>query len=502
LIVRLAAGVTRERLIAGLAGALLPASFAPFGVWYLAPLLLALLFRLWDAEPREAAWRGFWFGVGGFTAGTYWLYHSVRTIGGTPLPVVFLVIGGLVLIMAAYVAACGWLAARLRPQRAVWRWAALSVPALWVSIEWLRGWVLTGFPWLTIGYGQIDGPLAAWAPVAGVHGVSAVTALVAGALAAFVMGSTRDRVMAIALAVLLGAVTALLSGRAWTQPKGDELQVSLVQGAIAQSLKWQPGQREATLDLYTRLTLGLRDQDLVIWPEAAVPVPDTMVRNYLAEMGGLAQARGMQLLIGILTHDEETDEYRNSLLAVAEPPGVYHKRHLVPFGEFFPVPGFIRQWMRMANLPYQDIDRGEAWQSPLRAGGVPLAPTICYEDAYGAEQLGFMPEAQMLVNVSNDAWFGDSIAPHQHLQMARMRSLETGRYLLRSTNTGVTAIIDERGDVTQQLPQFEPAVLTGAAQPFTGATPYVRTGNWPVLLFCAVAIVAALTTGGRDEAAR
>ncbi len=489
---RVANAVTRERLIVTLSGALLPASFAPFGAWYLALPLLALLFRFWDTSPREAAWRGFWFGAGAFTAGTYWLYHSVRTIGGTPLPVVLLVIGGLVLIMAAYLAACGWLAARLRPGRAAWAWAALIVPALWILTEWLRGWVLTGFPWFTIGYGQIDGPFAAWAPLAGVYGASAVAVVLAGALAALALGGRRDRLIGGALVMLLAAATALLHGRVWTEPVGGELRVSLVQGAIPQSLKWQPGEREATLDLYTRLTLELRGQDLVIWPEAAVPVPDTMVRDYLAEMGALAQARGMQLLIGILTHDEETDEYRNSLLAVADPPGVYHKRHLVPFGEFFPVPGFVRQWMRMANLPYQDIARGEERQAPLRASEVTFAPTICYEDAYGAEQLGFLPEAQMLVNVSNDAWFGDSIAPHQHLQIARMRSLETGRYMLRSTNTGITAIIDERGRVTRQIPQFEPAVLTGTAQPFTGATPYVRTGNWPVLLLCGLAVAASL----------
>jgi apolipoprotein N-acyltransferase len=203
----------------------------------------------------------------------------------------------------------------------------------------------------------------------------------------------------------------------------------------------------------------------------------------------------MQLLIRILTYDERTDEYRNSLLAVAEPAGGYHKRHLVPFGEFFPVPELVRRWMRMVNLPYQDITRGAANQPPLGAGAVALAPTICYEDAYGAEQLGFLPQAQMLVNVSNDAWFGDSIAPHQHLEIARMRALETGRYLLRSTNTGVTAIIDERGRITRQLPQFEPGVLTGAAQPFSGATPYVRTGNWPVLLLCSLSIACPLLAG-------
>lgn len=480
----------RERLLAALAGALLPASFAPFGAWALAPLLLALLFRLWDTTPREAAWRGFCFGAGAFAAGTYWLYHSVRTIGGTPLPVTLLVIGALVLLMAAYPAACGWVAARLRGSAPGWSWACLGVPGLWVLTEWLRGWLLSGFPWLTIGYGQIDGPLGVWAPLAGVYGVSLVVALLAGVLVAALSGHGRLVAAGMGAAVLVA--TALLRDWAWTTPGGPELRVALVQGAIPQTLKWQPGEREATLELYTRLTLALEPQDLVVWPEAAVPVPDNMVRGYLAQMGGLARTRGMQLLIGILTYQEDTGEYRNSLLAVGEPTGVYHKRHLVPFGEFFPVPSFVRRWMRMANLPYQDLARGAQHQAPLRAGTVRLAPTICYEDAYGAEQLGFLPDAQMLVNVSNDAWFGDSIAPHQHLQIARMRALETGRYMLRSTNTGITAIIDERGRLVRQIPPFEPAVLTGTARPFTGATPYVRSGNWPVLLLCLLATGAQL----------
>jgi apolipoprotein N-acyltransferase len=231
------------------------------------------------------------------------------------------------------------------------------------------------------------------------------------------------------------------------------------------------------------MTAALTGQDLVIWPEAAIPVPDDLVPDYLAELAALTRARDMQLLVGILTHDTVTDEYRNSLVALGAEGGVYHKRHLVPFGEYFPVPDFVRSWMRMMSLPYSDIAPGASRQRPLVARGVPLAPTICYEDAYGAEQLGFLPEAGLLVNVSNDAWFGDTLAPHQHLEIARMRALETGRWLLRSTNTGITALIDERGRLVAVAPQFEPAVLSGSAQPFGGATPYVVAGNRPVIGF-------------------
>ena len=482
-------GIVRGRLSAGVAGLALPLAFAPFGLYFIAPLSLAVLFWSWNSAPREAAWRGFWFGTAAFTAGTWWLYVSVRLVGGTPLPVAVLLLAGLVAIMAAWIAACGYLAARLRGPSLAFN-ACLLTPALWAITEWLRGWVLTGFPWLSVGYGQIDGPLAAWAPVGGVYAVSLVTAVLAGVLLTLASGTARDRTMASAAALLMAIVTWGLSGRAWTEPAAAPLRVALVQGAIPQLLKWKPGERRATMEQYWSMTKGLVSQDLVIWPEAAIPAPDDLVRDYLDGLHQLAGALDTQLLVGILTHDEARDEYRNSVLALGEPAGAYHKRHLVPFGEFFPVPDFIRAWMRMMSLPYSDIAAGPVRQRPLEARGIALAPTICYEDAYGAEQLPFLPQSGLLVSVSNDAWFGDTMAPHQHLQIARMRALETGRYLVRSTNTGITAIIDERGRIAAKAPQFQPFVLKGAAQPFTGATPYVRMGDYPVLLL-ALAIWAA-----------
>jgi apolipoprotein N-acyltransferase len=486
------------RAVAALAGAALPLAFAPFDLFPVAIASLAVLFWTWRAPPREAAWRGFWFGAAAFAAGTWWLYVSVRLVGGTPLPVALLLLGGLVAIMAAWIAAAGWLAARLA-SRSLPLAACGAMPAAWVLGEWLRGWALTGFPWLSVGYGQIDGPLAPWAPVAGVYGVSLVAALLAGALLVLVTGGNRDRGVASAVVLAVALATWAAGVPRWTVPDGAPLRVSLVQGAVPQLLKWQPGERRATMELYRSMTEGLGDADLVVWPEAAIPAPDDLVAGYLDELRALAHGRGAQLLVGILTHDEEADRYFNSLLALGEPAGAYHKRHLVPFGEFFPVPPFVRSWMRMMNLPYSDIARGDARQRPLYARGVALAPTICYEDAYGAEQLVFQPEAGVLVNVSNDAWFGDTLAPHQHLQIARMRALETGRPMVRSTNTGITALIDERGGVTATVPQFRPAVLAGEVQPFAGATPYARSGNLPALAV-ALALVALAWRAARRPA--
>ena len=484
---RLPAFINRANGLAAVAGALLPLGFAPFGAWWLVPLLLAGLFALWEGQvPRAAAMRGLVFGIAAFAGGTYWTYISVHGFAGTPAWLAVLLSAALVLASAAHVAAAGWLAARCRVSAAL-RWC-LCWPAAYVAMEWLRGWIFTGFPWLSLGYGQIEGPLSAWAPVLGVYGVSFLTAVVAGLLLSMVRGSERERLLVVAAASLLVAGTWALTGRSWTAPDGPPMAVALVQGSITQDRKWLPEQRLPTMALYRDLTLGLADTELVVWPEVAVPTAADRVEGYLQELQAAAAERGMQILLGIIVNDFERDRFHNSLLSIGAVSGVYHKRHLVPFGEFFPVPDFVRNWMRMMNLPYRDVAPGSRDQPPLVAGDVQLAPSICYEDAFGAEQLDFLPASGLLVNVSNDAWFGDSIAAHQHLEMARMRSLETGRMMLRSTNTGITALIAADGAIMSRLPQFETGVLTGEVQPRSGATPFVRTGNVPVVLVALLAL--------------
>jgi apolipoprotein N-acyltransferase len=475
------------RLVAAAAGVALPLAFAPFHLWWLAPALLALLFATWvDQTPREAAWRGFCFGFGAFGAGTYWLYISIHIFGGAPLWLAVFLMLSLVCLMALYVAASGWISARMEGP-AVFRWCVLW-PAVWTLVEWIRGWLFSGFPWLSLGYGQIDGPLKNLAPVIGLHGVSLATAALAGGFVVIALGHRWERLVGLGTLLVFGSASLLLAGRGWTVPEGDEISVALIQGSISQDRKWLPEQRGPTLDLYRDLTFGLGGVDLVVWPEVAVPAVAEQVEDYLTDIERRARARGMQLLLGIMTYDAEREQVRNSLLSLGEQNDSYHKRHLVPFGEFFPVPGFIREWMRLMSLPYKDTSPGEREQPPLRAGELALAPSICYEDAFGAEQLDFLPAAQLLVNVSNDAWFGDSIAPHQHLQIARMRALESGRFMLRATNTGITAVISPAGEVRKASPQFRAHVLTDKVRSHTGATPYVRWGNYPVLVACAVLI--------------
>lgn len=476
-------------LVAMVAGAVLPLAFAPFGYFFIAPLALAALFALWSgASPRAAFLYGLLFGFTSFLGGTYWTHISVREFGGAPLALSIATTVGLVLILALFIATAGWAAARWLRSRGVRAWL-FTLPAIWVLAEWCRGFMFTGFGWLSVGYSQTDSWLMSLAPVFGQHGVSYATAITAGALLAIVRGRSRERRYAlIALSVVWGGAWAL-GGWRWTEPRGELVTVAIAQGAVGQELKWDREQYEGTLEIYRELTEQAAGRAIIVWPEVAIPNYYANVTRYLAEIQALAAAGGGTVVLGILHRDDEAQSAQNAVVALTEPPQFYIKRHLVPFGEYFPVPGFVRSGLRLLDLPYTDLAAGAPDQPLLSIAGERIAVTICYEDVFGAEQLGFLPEASLLVNVSNDAWFGDSIAADQHLQIARMRAAEVGRYLLRSTNTGISAVIDPQGRVVNRAPEFEPAVIRDSVQGFRGSTPYVVWHNYAVLLILALVLV-------------
>ena len=501
------AGSASGRCVAFLVGALLVVAFAPFGLFWLALLVPACLLLLWEhANARQAAWSGFWFGFGLFAAGTWWLYISLNILGGLWPPLAVLLMLALVAANAAYIALTGFLLVRLAPDGNVVRWL-LVFPALWTLIEWLRGWLLSGFPWMSLGYSQAESPLGAFAPLLGVYGVTWFIVLAAGSLVTAILHADWRRWIAAAGLIMLVSSAYMLDGHSWTQISdegSDEvsdkgLRVRLVQGAISQELKWSPEQRQPTLDLYSELSRSEEAIDLIVWPEAAVPALPFEVAEFLQDLRDDMIERDTQLLLGILTYDIERDEFLNTLWAIGEEEGRYFKRHLVPFGEYFPVPDFVRRVMRLMNLPSENISAGSYEQGPLYAKGIPIAPTICYEIAYGAEQLGFFPDAQLLVNVSNDAWFGDTIAPYQHLQINQFRARETGRYLLRATNTGVTAVVDPYGRIVERIPQFEPGVVNAVVYPRTGKTPYLMFGNWLIIPLAALLLGAGALLARRSS---
>jgi apolipoprotein N-acyltransferase len=472
-------------------GCLLTTVFAPFGLSLLVPvLLLPVLYVYLTVSPRDAGWLSFWFGFGLFLSGTYWIYISVVVFGEAPAWIALVLMLGLVLIMSAWLFVAGWLISRFAAGEP-W-FLMLVAPATWVFIEWLRGWAFTGFPWLAIGYSQVDTLLAGWAPVVGVYGVSFMAMLGTTAILVAILTEGRQRAIAIAIVFLPLVGGGMLRFVEWTQPKGLQVESTIVQAGISQAEKWLPERLRPTLAFYREAAARAAGSELVVWPEVAIPALDDRVEPYIEALQADTRGSTRSIVFGILERDESRGEariYNSVMLVSGDHRQSYRKRHLVPFGEYFPVPAGVREWMRMMSLPHNDLAAGADVQPLLEAGnGEKLAVAICYEDAYGAEQLYALPDATILINVSNDAWFGDSIAPHQHLEIARMRSLEVGRAAIRATNTGVSAFISHTGKVLDSGPQFEPVTLTMAVQPRAGSTPYARAGNLPVVGLCLLII--------------
>jgi apolipoprotein N-acyltransferase len=473
-----------RRLIAVLAGIVTSFAFAPYGWHFLAWIGPAVLFLLWEYEsPREAAGTGFWFGAALFGAGTWWIYTAIHDFGQAPAWLALFLVAALLAIKGSYYALLGYILVRIAPDPSPGR-SLLLIPAGWTLMEWLRGWLFTGFPWLQLGYAQSDTPLAALATLGGIHLVNFAVAATAGAVVVLFFQAGGARLAAIALAAALWLGGWLLDGREWTRPAGNPVSIALLQGAIPQDEKWLAANRAATLEKYRALNREALGARIIVWPESAVPVLAHDATVFLEAIRRESAAAGSDVMLGLLDFDLQTGEIRNGLFSMSSAgDGWYYKRRLVPFGEFFPVPEAVRKWMRLQSLPYYDMTPGEESQPPLQAGGERLAATICYEDAYGADQLAALPGSTLLVNATNNAWFGDSSAPHQQLQMARFRALEAGRFLVRATSNGITAVIGPDGAIVDRIPQFVPGILKATVVPRTGLTPYARTGNWPILSF-------------------
>jgi apolipoprotein N-acyltransferase len=482
-------GPARGALAAFVLGVATVPGFAPASFAVLPFLTAAGLLWLWQdaATPRRAAALGFAFGLGLFLAGVSWVYVSLHEFGAMPAPLAAIATLLFCAFLALYPSLVGYLQARSHGPLASRQ--LLLIPALWMLSEWLRDWIFTGFPWLALGYSQAGSPLAGYAPLAGVFALSWLIWLCAALLLALLRAGGRTAAFA-GLALVFGAGYGLKQIE-WTPPLGAPITVSLLQGNIAQEMKWDEARFATTAQLYQRMAADTPAQ-LTILPETAIPrFLDRLDPELLRALAQTARAHGGDLLMGLPVRDA-AGRYYNSVLSLGSAPiQRYDKIHLVPFGEFIP-PGF--GWvLAVLKIPLSDFTRGSLAQAPLALAGQKVAVNICYEDAFGEEIIRFLPEATLLVNVSNIAWFGDSLAPPQHLQIAQLRALETGRTMLRATNSGMTAIIDHHGRITAALAPFTRGVLKGVAQGRGGATPYVRWGNAPLaalaLLACALTIL-------------
>jgi len=510
-------------VVAFLLGAATVAGYAPLRFFLLPVLTLAALFWLWPRAGSAigAAVLGFSFGLGLFLFGASWVYVSLHDFGAMPAPLAGLATLLFCAILALLPAAAGYASTRLAARPAI----ALGIlsPASWTLAEWVRSWIFTGFPWLATGYSQVPAsPLAGFAPLSGIYGVTLATAMSAGLLAVlweqirmadggWRMATGKNPVRkafgsilhpsAFILLALWGSGWALKQVN-WTEAIGEPVSVSLIQGNVPQDLKWRADRVAPTLERYRSMVFRSEGR-LIILPETALPLfLDQVPPQYLEELAAHARRNGGDVLIGIV-EGSRAGGYYNSVISLGTAAAQrYRKSHLVPFGEFIPLRPVLAWIVNVLAIPLQDFGRGGTDQRPLEVAGQRVAVNICYEDAFGEEIIRQLPEATLLVNVSNVAWFGRSIAPQQHLQISQARALESGRPMLRATNTGVTAIINPRGQVVASAPQFTTATVSRSVQGYTGSTPYVRWGNYPVLLLCVVMAAIAVVLGRKSIAGR
>ena len=491
----------RRLLVFGI-GALLTLGFAPLQLWPLAILCPAVLIYLWEGvKPGEAAKLGFWFNFGTFVAGVYWIYTGVHIMAGVPAWIALFLMFGLAAIMAAYHALLGYFVTRWLPAGGAMRWL-VALPAAWVFIEWWRGWFLSGFAWLSLGYSQTDTWLASLAPIVGVYGLSAVLLMSAGALVALLKGNRRTRIISAVVLVVPWIAGFALSGVEWTHVSGKPVSVAIIQGAIPQDEKLKDEKSEhasesKTLGVYRQLAESAFGTQLIVFPEASLPPIANEIVEYLRDLFTDAAKKDSALVVGILRADGDNGtggykDYFNSVLALDRNVRAvqwYDKHHLVPYTEVFPVPGFVRTWMGMMNLGYSDFTRGAPVQPPLRAGGLALSASICYEDGYGSSQLPVLEHADTLVNVTNDAWFGHGSARYLHFQIARMRAIEAQRYMIRAGNDGISAVIGPRGEIVAEAPGFVRHVLRSEVTPRKGLPPYAYVGNWLIISLSSAGVV-------------
>ena len=484
----------RHRLLALIAGLLFPLAFAPYDLWPL--LFVSVAAGFWcqqqAATGKEAFLRGWLYGLGMFGFGVSWVHVSMNDYGYMPLWMAI----PFTAIFAAFLALFYGLTFSLS-----WRLgrSALVFSGVWLLLDWLRGWLLTGFPWLYAGYALIDTPLASLAPLGGVWLLTLATVLISATLIQFRQpGALRWVAAGLSALVLITATAAHFL--TFTHAAGPDQKVALVQGNIPQDLKWQISMRGETRRIYHELTREIPGDTLVLWPESAMTEFYQNITDFIEDEGAQLADRNGALITGIpwRTVSDTGITYRNSIAAIPLRDGnngserVYHKQKLVPFGEYVPLQSLIRGLIPFFDLPMSGFTPGDPAQPNLQVLGHTVAPFICYEILYPQLVASRSHDADVLVTISNDAWFGTSAGPLQHFQMARLRALETGRWLLRGTNNGVTAVIDHQGRIVDALPQFERDVLYSPYQPRTGITPFMALGVWPWLVLSVLLLLPAI----------
>jgi apolipoprotein N-acyltransferase len=478
-----------------IAGGLQTLTFAPYYLWWLGPVSILLILLVCVPLASSRLFRAGWLtGLGLFASGASWVYVSISQYGNTSQWIAIVLTALFVAGLALFHGLAFWFWGKLARSSAVRR--LLLFPAIWLLGDWLRGWVLTGFPWLYLGTAHTDGPLAGLAPLGGVHLVTLaiITTAVAAYGALWLILQTRHTFAAsvVVAGLFPWLIAPALNRTDWTTLAQEPTSVAAMQGNIPQQIKWDPEFLKDQIVAYLGMTEDHWNTDIILWPETAIPIPQDKAGKIIDHINERL-GENSTLITGIpwygFSERSEGFTYHNSITALGAGEGIYHKQKLVPFGEYVPLEKYLRGLIGFFDLPMSSFTPGPKNQSALNANGLRVMPFICYEVAYPDFLARNALNADLLLTISNDGWFGDSIGPLQHLQLARMRALETGRYMLRGTNNGVTAIINNKGQITERIPQFERAVMTGQIYGASGSTPYMVTSSWPVLTFALILIV-------------
>jgi apolipoprotein N-acyltransferase len=466
------------------AGILLSLAFSPFEYSYLAIISLAILFSSWESiSPKRALLRGYLFGLGLFGVGISWVYVSVHDYGGASLFISIIITLIFVGFWALFPALAGYLTCKLLPP--THRLGRLAtMPFVWMLVEYFRGqYVLNGFPWLQISYSQLETPLSGYIPVVGGYAVGLLLSVTA-IIILLVISYRKYIYPGIGILLVIWLFGGWLQGKNWTQSQGDPITVTLIQGNVSQDQKWRPESRQKIINRYQQLTYQHWDADLIIWPETAIPAfLDQVQERLLQPLAEKARRTNTDVVVSLPVRENKSKPYYNAVLVLGQQTGMYRKVHLLPFGEYLPLQplsGYLLKQLKI--MPIGSFSPGDYNQPLLTGAGYPFSTSICYEDVFSKLVIKDLPEASYLVNVTNDGWFGDSIEPHQHMQLARMRAIETGRFLLRTTNTGLTGVVAPDGKIINQAPLFQEATITTDITPMQGMTPYARIGDLPVIL--------------------
>lgn len=483
-------------LLSIIAGALITFAFAPCKLYLLAVIAPMILFALWqDTTPGNAFKRGWLFGLGMFGAGVYWIFISIHTFGNASIWLAGFFTACLIAILAIFPGLTGFILNRYFPNASRSR-LFFAFPAIWVMLEWVRSWIFTGFPWLLLGYSQINSPLKGYASLIGVYGLSLLVLLSSSLLIQINADLKRkdyiNGLYYFLTLIAMWSAGAYLNTFSWTHPFGKPVKVSLVQGNIPQEIKWSAENVQASLDTYTNLSKPHWDSRIVIWPESAITIPLQNAENFLDAIDRTAKKNKTAFITGVPVKVPDSQSYYNAVITLGNGTGVYLKHRLVPFGEYTPFHKQLNKLLDVLKIPMSDFIPATENQAPIMVDNINIATFICYEIAFPEMVLSRNGKINLLLTVSNDAWFGKSIAQAQHLEMAQMRAAESGRPVLFVSNNGITAFINAKGNIQSSAPPYVPYVLTDTVQPVVGITPWQSLGMDPVLFLMVMLILFAI----------